>query len=331
MRRVAVIGCGLIGAAPPGPAGIQSHAAAWAVRRDARLLAVADPDRSRLDAACRAFRVRQGFSSPTRLLDEVRPEIVSLCTPDETHGTLLARILRTPSVVAVLAEKPLTLEVEEAERLVALAEERNVLLAVNYCRRTAPSHRRLRTWLSQGRIGPIEAVRGVYVRGLKHNGTHWLDLARFLVGEIAEIRGFGRSDPDALDATIDVSLRFANGARGELVGLRTPAYSCFEMDLIGAAGRVKILDGGRRFELSESVPSAAFAGFHELAPAAGPTGDIDDLLFHAVDDLMTALREGRPPAGTGANAVTALRLAEQALRDTRSTHSAPGLHAAAHR
>lgn len=88
------------------------------------------------------------------------------------------------SVRAVLAEKPLAMDVERAERLVRMADERDIILAVNYSRRYAPSYRRLASWLESAPIGTIHRVDGIYVRGIKHNGTHWLDLARWLAGEI---------------------------------------------------------------------------------------------------------------------------------------------------
>jgi predicted dehydrogenase len=167
--------------------------------------------------------------------------------------------------------------------------------------------------LAEGPIGAIEVVRGSYVRGLKHNGTHWLDLARFLVGEIATVVGRGPVPGDGLDATIDVELEFAAGARGALVGLGTSSYSLFEMDLIGTSGRVRIVDGGQRVEAFGAIASRWFPGFRELAPLASPPGGLSDLVMHAATDLIEAVATGRPPACTGEDAVVVLALATQAL------------------
>jgi predicted dehydrogenase len=217
-----------------------------------------------------------------------------------------------------LVEKPIALDVEDAERLVAKAARRDVVLAVNYVRRYAPSHRQLERWLAAEPLGPLELVRGTYGRGLKHNGTHWLDLARFLVGEIEWVRGFGRVDSDARDATIDVELGFANGARGHLHGLTHAPYSLFEMDLIGPRGRVRVIDGGHRIETFTTAASRRYPGFRELIPAAGPTGGLADLLMHAASDLVESMATGRRPAATGTDATIALRLAALALDDARA-------------
>lgn len=322
--RAAVIGCGFIGAGPVAAgSGIQSHAAAWAAHPGARLAGLVDPDPKRLAAAAARWPEAGLFTEVGEMLERVQPALVSVATPDETHARILDRVLDADCVRAVLAEKPLALDAAEAAALVARAGERGVVLAVNHVRRFAPSHRLLANWLSGAPIGPIELVRGSYVRGIKHNGTHWLDLARWLVGDITAIRGRGESGSGE-DATIDAELDFACGARGSLHGIRQAPYSFFEMDLIGRQGRVRISDGGARFEHWRTAPSRRFPGFSELEPAACPTGGLADLLMHAVSDLIEALTTGRAPAATGPDAVVALRLAEEALTSARGDHAFAG-------
>jgi len=312
MLEVAVVGCGFIGAGEPSAElGVQSHLAAWTRHPEARVVAVADPDEARRESAVQRWAVPLGFASLEELLDRVRPEIVSLCGPDRVHGEQLRAALGARSVRAILAEKPLALELAEAERATELARTRGVTLAVNYGRRFLPSHRALRSWLAAGGIGRIEAVEGCYVRGIKHNGTHWLDLARYLVGEVVEIAGDGETGGD--DPTIDASLRFAGGARGRLLGLRSLDSSLFEMDLFGSAGRARLVEAGQRFEITTPRDSRRFAGFRELQPAPGPKGGLHDLLWHPVEALVRALREGSDPACTGEDATRALQLALEAI------------------
>jgi len=312
--RAAVIGCGFIGAGTSVPgAGAQSHAAAWRDAGDVTLAALVEPDAARLASAGARWGVDALYLDVASMLEATRPELVSVASPDPTHADVLEQVLAAPSVRAVLAEKPLAMDVERAERLVRMADERDIILAVNYSRRYAPSYRRLASWLESAPIGTIHRVDGIYVRGIKHNGTHWLDLARWLAGEITEVRGHGAVEPGATDATIDAELRFASGAIGSLHGLREVDYSLFELDLLGSAGRVRVTGSGGRFEAWTSSPSRLFPGFFDLVPIDCPAGDLTDLLGHAVRDLLTALRTGRPPAGTAAAAVAALQLAAEAM------------------
>ncbi len=314
--RASVVGCGFIGAGVVVPgSGIQSHAAAWYHHPGTELVGLADTDGARLAEAGRRWGVAALFESVDRLLAETTPDIVSVATPDVTHADVLNRVLEAPSVRAVLMEKPLALDLADAEALVRKAERRGIVLAVNYVRRYAPSHQHLQRWLATTPLGPIELVRGSYSGGLKHNGTHWIDLARFLVGEIARVEGFGPVDPQRTDQTIDVALEFESGARGMLHGLRTAPYSLFELDLVGPKGRVRISDGGQRVDVYTVAGSRRFPGFRELIAAIGPAGGLGDLLMHAASDVIEALATGRQPAGTGADAVAALGWAAAAIDD----------------
>ncbi|MEO8449707.1 MAG: Gfo/Idh/MocA family oxidoreductase [Gemmatimonadota bacterium] len=329
--RAAVVGCGFIGAGRSGlTLGVQSHAAAYRRHPGTTLVGLCDDDPDRLRAAQADWEVDRGFSSLEALLEEARPEVVSLCTPDATHSRLLHTILGARSVRAILAEKPLALVVAEAESVARRAAERGVVLAVNYVRRYAPSHQQLRQWLMTGGIGRIEAVQGYYVRGVKHNGTHWLDLARMLCGEIAAVRGSGDVDLWGDDPTIDVSVDFEDGGRGRLTGLARATYTLFEMDIVATAGRVRLVESGDRFDITTVGPSSRFPGFKELMPARGPSGGLADLLMHAVSDLLECVETGRPPACTADDAIRALLLADQALAGARGLEAGIGVIDAAH-
>ena len=74
----------------------------------------------------------------------------------------------------------------------ALARERGVVLGCHYTRRFAPAYRRLAEEVGAGALGRLQHVGGVYVKGLRHNGTHWLDLLRMLAGDPVAVRGWDR-------------------------------------------------------------------------------------------------------------------------------------------
>jgi predicted dehydrogenase len=296
---------------------VQSHAEAYRRHRDAILVGVSDPDPDRRARAQNQWDVPAGFASVEELLQATEPEVVSVCSPDATHATVLRTVLSAPSVRGVLAEKPLALSVEEAREVVQLADERGVVLAVNYCRRFTPSHRALRDWLAAGFLGPIESVTGRYVRGIMHNGTHWLDLARFLVGEVQTVAGQPAPWAWDPDPTIDVALTFQSGARGTLQAVHSAEYTLFEMELYGSRGRARLVDSGNRFELAVAGPSRRFPGFQELQDIDGPQGGLFDLLQHPVNDLLRAVVERNTPLCTGADGVVALELAQRAIETAR--------------
>jgi predicted dehydrogenase len=309
--RAAVLGCGAIGAGRPAPhpdVGVDSHAAAYDACRDTELIAVCDVDRALAEDCARRFGVPAVHTDPAALLAE-RPEIVSVCTPDATHAELVESALLAPGVRAVLAEKPLALDAGAAFALAELARERGVVLAVAYFRRFAPALRALRDELAAGAIGELQHVAGVYVKGLKHNGTHWLDLLRFLAGEPIEVRGWDRLAEGGDDPTLDAELKLADGVGARLAGLDTTAFTAFEMDLVGTRGRIRLAEAGHVIERWEVADDARYPGYRALRAGQAEGGALRDALLHAVADVVQSLRDGTDPACTGEDGAVALALA----------------------
>jgi predicted dehydrogenase len=120
MFRAAVIGCGKIGsefADDPRGQGVRSHAEAYRACPSTRLIALCDTDTEKLERCGRRWDVRAVYVEPLQLLSEMQPEIVSVCTPDDTHYELIRQCVSSPHVRAVLAEKPLALTLAHAEEL----------------------------------------------------------------------------------------------------------------------------------------------------------------------------------------------------------------------
>ena len=312
--RAAVLGCGAIGAGsgtdPHPDVGVITHAGAYSACAETELVAVCDAEPARAEAAARHWGAR-AYTDAATLLVEAEPEIVSIATPDPTHADLLAQCLVAPGVRAVLAEKPLALDVETARTLVALAHERGVALAVNYSRRFAPAFQRLREDLG---IGELQHVNGLYVKGLAHNGTHWLDLLRMLAGEPVALRGFDRLREGGADPTLDAELTLPGGVGARLAGLDTRRFTAFEMDLVGTHGRVRIAESGHVIERWTVGEDPRHPGYRVLAPGERTTGALRDTTLHAVESLVRGT-----PACTGEDGVAAL-----ALVDAINTSAAAG-------
>lgn len=323
--RAAVIGCGLIGSQfsekAPG-LGVYSHAEAYHVCPDFTLAAVCDPDPDRLASCARRWGVAGAYAGAGELLARQRPEVVSICTPDPTHYELALMALDSPGLKALFMEKPLALELGQARRIVELAEARGVVLAVNYLRRYSPAFQEARRRIASGGLGRLQAVGGFYTKGIRHNGTHWLDLARWLVGEVASVRawnGLGEAGEDpAQDPALDLRLQFEGGPAGWLQGCRARAYSIFELDVLGEAGRLRLVDAQQIFEAQAVGESAFYQGYRTLQPPEIVEARLTDLLLRAVEDLGACLREpGRQPLCAGRDALAALAIAEAAAESAR--------------
>jgi UDP-2-acetamido-3-amino-2,3-dideoxy-glucuronate N-acetyltransferase len=81
---------------------------------------------------------------------------LAIATPAETHFTLAREALLAGKHVYV--EKPLVLDESEAEKLIALAEERNLTLMVGHLLQYHPVFERLRDLASSGELGRINYI-----------------------------------------------------------------------------------------------------------------------------------------------------------------------------
>jgi len=198
-RRVAVIGCGDISAL---------HLAAIATVPDATLVAVCDIDPGRLATASAATGV-PGFADLDQLLDEVRPDVVHICTPHHLHADQAIRALDRG--VHVILEKPLAHTRDEADRLLDAATRSGAKIAVCFQNRYNRPVERAKEILDSGELGAVlgaSAVvpwhrtaayyedrpwRGRWETGggglLMNQAIHTIDLVQWLVGEPLEASG----------------------------------------------------------------------------------------------------------------------------------------------
>ena len=237
---IAIIGLGGIGSAHLLHALSSAHVAP---------VAVADPSE-----AARGFARRQGvpwFADHRELLSNVSVKAAIVATPNAGHVSVALDCISRG--VGVLVEKPIADTVAEARRLCEAAATAGVPLLVGHQRRHSPYVQRARQLIKEGVVGrPVAIVamatwlkpdpyfemewRRVAGGGpVLINLIHDIDMLRHLVGEVASVqavtsnavRGF------AVEDTVAVILRFANGALGTVSGSDT-AVAPWNYDL--AAG-----------------------------------------------------------------------------------------------
>jgi len=319
----ALIGCGKIGSEfaddPLMRGNVFTHAEAYTQCPDTKLVAVCDVEPDRLTHCGERWDVESRYSNVERLIETEEPDIVSVCTPDATHYEVMRAVLTSAHrVKAILCEKPMATEPEQAEELIQLARERGVILAVEYMRRYAANMRALRSFLVAGELGGVQAVSGWYTKGTLHNGTHWFDLLRFLVGEVEWVTALNALLEEGSDPTLDVMLGLRNGAVATLRASDAERFTMFEMDVIGTLGRAQIMDSGHLIQVSRVEPSSRYTGYLELHPVPNDFGNWRDLLLHAVEDLVGAIRNGHAPACTGLDGLTALQIGCAARRSAQT-------------
>ena len=314
--KAAVIGCGKIGsifADDPNrdKLGVYSHAEAYSLSERAELVAVCDTNIDLARACGERWGVDKVYTNTAELIDRESLDLVSICTPDETHFDVAMMVLKATSLKGLLVEKPLSQDASSAGELIQLAASRSVKLAVNYSRRYSDSFRKLKVYLDSGGIGEIQAIRGFYTKGLKHNGSHWVDLLRFLTGEVELMSVLSATESAEPDPTLDVMYRMSGGGIAVLQGLDHKNFSLFEMDIVGTKGRVKIEDSGHCFSVYDVVPSKWYEGYFTLELANNQIeGGMRDVTLNAVENLIDAVQGKSDLKCSGQQALQAILLTD---------------------
>jgi UDP-N-acetyl-2-amino-2-deoxyglucuronate dehydrogenase len=247
--RAAVIGLG-VG---------RSHAEAYHQLPGTELVAVCDANEARLRPVAEQYGCR-AYTSVDDLLNDREVELVSVATPHPSHAELAIRCLRAGKHVVV--EKPMTIDLAEADRMIAAARAAGRTLATIFQRRFWPAAMNVRRAIDDGRIGtPVlgqcslswprskayydrDAWRGRWdTEGggvLVNQGIHAIDMFQwFMGGDAVEVVGryANLTHPFIeVEDTAAAVIRFRSGALGVLSATTSARLSQNGFVIHGAKG-----------------------------------------------------------------------------------------------
>ena len=317
-----IIGCGKIAsdfADDPNLKGdIFTHAEAYTMCKGTVLTAICDIDPKQLLKCGNRWNVTARYDNIGEMVGEEALDILSVSTPDSTHYQVIKEVLSVPnSIKVILCEKPLATNLQDAEEIVRKTQKHGVILEVMYMRRFAKNYQGLKEFISKDNLGEIQAISGWYTKGVRHNGTHWFDVLRFLGGEVEWVMAWNNLADDPVDPTLDVVLGTRNGYIASLRACDSNEFTIFEMDIMGSKGRVHILDSGFQMEYSIVTASRRYGGYKELEISPKSFGDRKNLMLHAVEDIVQALQSGMTVKCSGEDGIEALKIAESAIESAK--------------
>ncbi|HYM11319.1 MAG TPA: Gfo/Idh/MocA family oxidoreductase [Bryobacterales bacterium] len=222
---------GLIGAGGIG----RVRARALQATPGCKLAAVADVDEARARAAVPAGAAC--FSKYQQLLESENVDAVAVSTPPALHEEIVVAALQADK--HVLCEKPLSNSLDACRRMVETARRTNKVLTTGFNHRYFPAVKFLRQTLAGGRIGTLDHVRAfaghtglsefqapwMYSKdavgggALMDVGIHVIDLARCLLGEVAEVYGVATGNVWKLDRSEDNGFALLRSPAGKVATL----------------------------------------------------------------------------------------------------------------
>ena len=306
------------------------------------VVALADPNEAgRAQAAARA-NAQRPYAEYQELLTREHPQLVVVAPRwSEKHFEVAAAALRIGA--HVLTEKPFTVTLAEADKLLALAKAGGVRIAVAHQMRLAPCVVHLQRALADGLIGELVQFRAWGKQDARAGGedlivlgTHIFDMMRLLAGDAvscsAQVFAQGRpiTRADAHPATekigpiagdeVEAHFLFANGVTGSFTsrGRLRETLGPWGIEVLGSKGTVRILmdidpvvlhhRGGEAKLITGKVDEwAPLAGDPSLTlTAAADQRGFGPANRRVVLDWLGAIEEQREPRCSGANAAKAL-------------------------
>jgi predicted dehydrogenase len=235
-----------------------------------RLRAMCGRNAARAEETARRLGYEGWCTDWKDLLRDPEIQVVDVCTPDSEHAA--------PSLGAagagkhVICEKPLAMTVEDARAMAEAVRKYGVkgMLCHNY--RFVPAVRLARDLIDRGTLGTIYHFRAVYLQEVGHDpsapledcwyasgtrsgvllgiGSHAIDMARFLAGEMKSVSGIlrtfntsrstraGKQEKVSADEGNLALVEFTSGATGtiESSGVATGRKNALMWEVNGSRG-----------------------------------------------------------------------------------------------
>jgi predicted dehydrogenase len=312
------------------------HAQAIAATHGGRLVGVATRN---LENA-RAFAAKHGVPFATTSVEELvaRPEVQVVCitTPSGAHLEPALAAVRAGKHVVI--EKPIEITTERADQLLREAEKVGVQVAPIFQARFGEGARRLKGALSAGRFGRL-VLCSAYVKwhrpdayytgwkgtlaldgggALMNQAIHAIDLLQWFAGMPSEVfcwktrRVYARIEAED---TAVASLRFPDGAMGSIEAC-TAGWPGWQrrVEILGERGSAMLEDDRlSKWEFREAMPEdeairSAGVDPEMVSGATAPNAITHHGHRRQIQDLIDALRSGRPVAVDGREARKAVSL-----------------------
>ncbi|MFN8442333.1 MAG: Gfo/Idh/MocA family oxidoreductase [Caldilineaceae bacterium] len=256
-------------------------------------------------------------------------DVVAICTPSGSHAAEAIAALNAGK--HVLVEKPMALNLVDADAMIEAAKRNGVVLAVALQRRTETAYARAHQAIMAGDLGEMTqaAITIPYVRTkayygqaawrgtwaadgggvLMNQGIHLVDQLVWNMGDPVEVKAHAATLRHAIEVedTLSASLRFANGALGTITATTTAAPGFpHTLSFYGSNGGIQIEGDNIRYWTLADASKATIEPIQPASTVAGAGAGGDPRGIAATGhiaiwkDFIEAIRTGKQPMLDGA-------------------------------
>ena len=308
MINVAIVGLGGIG---------NTHASCYAANPKTKVVAVCDILKDRADEAADAHKARAFYSVQEMLASGLKIDAASVCTAGKENGgdhyTPTTELLQVR--IPVLGEKPISNNIAEAKRMVAMAKKKRLRYGINLNHRFTPAATRAKQWVDSGRLGelnivnmtmwidnPNESSPHFHMRALH---SHSIDVMRYFCGDVKKVQAFFKKGKGRKTwSNVQVNMQFANGVIGHLTGSYDAGggYGLETCELVGSDARVVIREACEKLEFYPRRSQEV-----EVFEHLGGMGGFGDTFQSRIDAWISDLARKTPPSKVDGKAEDALK------------------------
>lgn len=153
---------------------------------------------------------------------ETHLDCAFILTPKDVHTRYVIPLLEEGT--DVFCEKPMAMSLEEASRMVKVADETRRILMIGFNRRYAPVYTYAKEVFKEKSpdVCFLEKNRpDTEYRASFENAIHMVDLMRWYCGECKEVWAYSQFEDPYYETNLTAQLRFSNGSIGLLLASRT--------------------------------------------------------------------------------------------------------------
>lgn len=307
--RVGIIGCGRIASTIDDEVDFSNyqiirapmcHAGAYVEVPRTEIVAAADVIEEKLQDFGQRWGVTNLYADYEEMLAKEDLDIVSIGTRPQHHADITVKVAEA-GVKGILCDKPLTVSMAEADRMVEVCEKHGVNTVTNHSRFWHPAYLKAKELLDKGAIGELRTITTQAGGGLLNMGTHLFHLMRLYAGDVAWVSATVPNQTGGDDAGI-ATIMFESGVTGLVDSVNSLGFG---LTLFGTEGLIIASDNWDGFRLFkyEEQPTTKRSGRDKLVeePFPLPQGKWSTMVG-AVND-MVALLDGELLMETYGNGV----------------------------
>lgn len=236
-----IVGLGQIGMGydleQDGSTYILTHARAISLHPSFKLVGAVDPVEE-LRGKFEKYYKCPAYKSIDKAMLDLEPQIIIVAVPTNMHLSVIENVLSFKSTKVILCEKPLSHDLNDANKIVYACQDKSVKLFVNYIRRSDPGVKKIKNRFDRDEI--ISPVEGVvwYSKGFLHNGSHFFNLLEYWLGQYEGATLINHNDSiERKDVDVNAKVYFSKG-NINFIPLTEKNISYYSVEIYSSSGRL---------------------------------------------------------------------------------------------